>query len=172
MTACGYVDRYEAAVYDLDPRYCYRTLVGVECHDQPYHRYAENLVNYQGPHPSRYDAPEKVEVPELKAPAPVNYWVKDVEPIPRPSPVGYRAGSLPWLEQPVRPSLLSGEEQVSATEAPVEFMTAAESPAGNLIQAAPSVPNVRDKPIVRAPLQRTKVPLANPNQVYIVNSGG
>ena len=36
LTACGYVDRYEAAVYDLDPRYCYRTLAGVECHDQPY----------------------------------------------------------------------------------------------------------------------------------------
>jgi hypothetical protein len=42
-------------------------------------------VNYYGPHPSRSDEPDPVEVPELQAPTEsVEKWVKDPEPVAKP----------------------------------------------------------------------------------------
>lgn len=96
LTACSYVDEYEKAVYDMEPVYCYRTIGGPECHPQPSFAARAKLVNYYGPHPSRYDAPEPVAVPDPKSPEMVNYWVKDPEPVPRAAPQGDVA-SLPWL---------------------------------------------------------------------------
>ena len=100
LAACGYVDDYEERVYDFDPVYCYRTIGGVECFETPHHRDERRMVNYYGPHPSRFDRPEPPEPADLQAPPSVNFWVKDPEPVPRAAPVGYRKGSLPWLEQP------------------------------------------------------------------------
>ncbi len=60
--ACGYLSAYEEAVYDIEPVYCYQSLgqsvSGVECYKTPKHRDERRLVNYYGPHPSRYDRPE------------------------------------------------------------------------------------------------------------------
>lgn len=104
LGACGYVDKYEEAVTGMEPTYCYKSLAGVECYREPYHRDARRLVNYFGPHPSRYDKPEKPE-PAPHAPPPmVNYWVKDAVPVPRPSPTG-KASNLPWLD----PALIKAE---------------------------------------------------------------
>ncbi len=97
LGACGYVDKYEEAVSGMEPTYCYKSIGGVECFREPFHRDGRRLVNYFGPHPSRYDKPEPPE-PAPHAPPPmVNYWVKDAVPIPRPSPTG-KASNLPWLD--------------------------------------------------------------------------
>jgi len=86
LSACGYVDGYEEQVYDKEPVYCYKSLAATECFNEPYHRDKRRLVNYFGPHPSRYDAPPEPEAPNLQPPAAVDYWVKDPEPIPEAAP--------------------------------------------------------------------------------------
>lgn len=174
LGACGHVDRYEAAVYDEDPNYCYRSLAGIECFSEPYHRADKRLVSYVGPHPSRYDAPEPPATPELKAPAPVNYWVKDPEPIPRPAPVNYRVGSLPWLERPITPSPLasptaSPDAPIPRPAQPQAAMPETASPDGTRAVAAADGPTPapaptyagRDIPV--APLrQRPDIPFWPP----------
>ena len=55
---CGYVDTYEEAVYDEEPIYCYQSLAGIECFEEPNHRDKRRIVNYYGPHPKKYRAPE------------------------------------------------------------------------------------------------------------------
>ena len=63
----SFESEYERGVYDYEPLYCYQTLGGVDCHRQPHHRDAARLVNYYGPAPSKYDAPEP---PEASPPRP------------------------------------------------------------------------------------------------------
>ena len=84
LGGCGYVDKYEEQVYDLEPVYCYQTLADVQCYKEPNHVDKNRIVNYYGPHPTRYDEPEKPEVPELSAPKPIDHWVKDPEPVVKP----------------------------------------------------------------------------------------
>jgi len=100
LGACGYVNSYEEAVYDWEPIYCYKSIGGVECYREPFHRDERRLVNYFGPHPSRYDKPEPPEPAPIAAPPRINYWVKDPEPIPRPKATG-NVISLPWLDPAV-----------------------------------------------------------------------
>ncbi|HAD86061.1 MAG TPA: hypothetical protein DCG48_01760 [Rhodospirillaceae bacterium] len=97
LTACGYVDKYEEGVIDYEPTYCYAALGGgVECYREPVAGEDRRLVNYYGKHPSRYDAPEKPAPAEYQAPAMVNSWVKDPEPVIRAMPKGDTA-DRPWL---------------------------------------------------------------------------
>lgn len=96
LSACGYVDEYEKQVHDWEPTYCYKSLAAVQCYREPKHSDSLRLVNYFGPHPSRYDAPEPLKEPNFKAPEMVNYWVKDPEPIPRPMAKGDLT-DRPWL---------------------------------------------------------------------------
>jgi hypothetical protein len=84
LSGCGFVDSYEEAVHDMDPVYCYQSLGGIQCHAKPNHADQRRLVNYFGPHPSRYDVPKPALPPQLKAPPPVPFWVRDPEPIPQP----------------------------------------------------------------------------------------
>jgi len=84
LSGCGFVDSYEEAVYDLNPVYCYQSLGGVQCHAKPNHADKRRLVNYYGPHPRRYEVPGPVPVPQLQAPPPVPFWVRDPEPVPQP----------------------------------------------------------------------------------------
>ncbi len=100
LGACGYVSKYEKAVYDWEPTYCYKSIGTVACYKEPYHRDEKRLVNYFGPDPSRYDKPEAAEPTPHDPPKMVNYWVKDPEPIPRPAPSGNIA-NLPWLDPAV-----------------------------------------------------------------------
>ncbi len=100
LGACGYVSEYEKAVYDLEPTYCYKSIGGVACYKEPYHRDERRLVNYFGPDPSRYEAPDAPEATPHDPPEMVNYWVKDAEPIPRPAPSG-NVANLPWLDPAV-----------------------------------------------------------------------
>ncbi len=100
LGACGYVDAYEKAVYDWEPTYCYKSIGGIECFREPFHRDERRLVNYFGPHPSRYDKPGPPELAPIAAPPEINYWVKDPEPIPRPKPTG-NVMNLPWLDPAV-----------------------------------------------------------------------
>lgn len=68
LAACtSFESEYERGVYDYEPIYCYQTLGGVDCHRKPHHRDATRLVNYYGPAPSKYDAPEQ---PEVSPPQP------------------------------------------------------------------------------------------------------
>ncbi len=85
LSGCGYVDAYEEAVYDREPLYCYKSLGAIQCFKEPQHHDERRLVNYFGPHPSRYDPPEPPEVPDLEAPKEIDHWVKDPEPVPKPA---------------------------------------------------------------------------------------
>ncbi len=96
LSACSYVDDYERHVTDWEPVYCYKSLAAIQCYREPKHADNLRLVNYYGPHPSRYDAPEPKAAPNFSAPEMVNYWVKDSEPIPRAMPYGDLA-DRPWL---------------------------------------------------------------------------
>jgi len=82
LAACGYVNKYEEAVYDMEPVYCYQSLGKATCYDKPSALDERRLVNYFGPHPSRYDVekPEPLDVSDLEAPPEVENWVKDPEP--------------------------------------------------------------------------------------------
>ncbi len=85
LSGCGYVDAYEEAVYDHEPVYCYKTLAAVQCFKEPQHEDKLRLVNYYGPHPSRTDAPDTPDIPELQPPTiEIEKWVKDPEPVPQP----------------------------------------------------------------------------------------
>ena len=63
----SFESEYEKGVYDYEPIYRYQTLGGVDCRRQPHYRDAARLVNYYGPAPSKYDAPEP---PEASPPQP------------------------------------------------------------------------------------------------------
>jgi len=102
VAACGYVDEYEEAVYDHEPVYCYQSIGKVVCFNEPYHRDADRLVNYYGPHPSRYDAPDAPEAMDLIAPPQTNVWVKDPEPVVTVSGV---ASVAPVIAPPQVPNL-------------------------------------------------------------------
>ena len=82
LGGCSYVDDYGTSVYKHKPIYCYQSLAGIECFKKPNHKDQRRLVNYYGPHPTSYDKPEPPDTPNLKAPKPINHWVKDPEPIP------------------------------------------------------------------------------------------
>ena len=97
LTACGYVSKYEEGVYDYEPVYCYQSIGAVQCFDAPRFRDEKRLVNYYGPAPERYDRPDPAPEPNLMAPPAVNYFVRDPEPVPRPSPTAAGPEDLPWL---------------------------------------------------------------------------
>ena len=97
FSACGYVSKYEEGVYDYEPVYCYQSIGAVECYAAPKFRDEKRLVNYYGPAPERYDRPDPPPEPNLVAPAAVNFFVLDPEPIPRPSPTAAGPEDLPWL---------------------------------------------------------------------------
>lgn len=150
LGACGYVDKYEEAVSGMEPTYCYKSIGGVECYREPFHRDARRLVNYFGPHPSRYDKPEPPE-PAPHAPPPmVNYWVKDAVPIPRPSPTG-KASNLPWLDSAL----------VKAEVAKAEFtrLSAREDGTDALLERMGIGPSGRIDPLPDARADRTKAPV-------------
>ena len=68
LNACAYVDEYEAHVHDWEPVYCYKSLAGTQCYKEPKHSDERRLVNYYGPHPSRYDAPDPRPPVNVQAP--------------------------------------------------------------------------------------------------------
>lgn len=80
LSACGYVNDYEKAVYDHERSYCYKSLGGVTCYDEPFYRDERRMVNYYGPHPSRYDAPEREEYELPPGAEPAASYYKDPEP--------------------------------------------------------------------------------------------
>lgn len=84
LGACGYVSEYERGVSGYEPVYCYKSIGGVQCFDTPNHRDEKRLVNYYGPHPSRYDKPAAQPATNKSAPPPVDFYVRDPEPIPEP----------------------------------------------------------------------------------------
>ena len=96
LAGCGYVSDYEAGVYDEEPVYCYQSLGGVSCFDEPHHRDQRRMVNYYGPSPQRYTPPDPPPAARLDPPPAVNYFVRDAEPVPRPRPHG-NVGDRPWL---------------------------------------------------------------------------
>ncbi len=96
LSACGHVHEYERHVTAWEPLYCYKSLAATQCYHKPKHADSLRLVNYYGPHPSRYDAPEPKAAPNFSAPEMINYWVKDPEPIPRSMPRGDLT-DRPWL---------------------------------------------------------------------------
>ncbi len=129
--ACGYVSAYQEAVYDVEPVYCYQSIgqsvSGVECYKTPKHRDERRLVNYYGPHPSRYDRPEPPPPPTLSAPPSVDFFVRDPEPIPEPAPP--RVRSKPEAAEDLKAEPAAGDtSEVRA------------APEANAAEAAPATP--------------------------------
>ncbi|MBT7356698.1 MAG: hypothetical protein HN809_09880 [Rhodospirillaceae bacterium] len=102
LAACGYESEYERMVYDYDPVYCYQSIGAVLCYKEPKHSDERRMVNYYGPAPSRYDAPDRAHVPDLKPPTEeIDHWVKDAEPVvrlakveaPAPAPAAHAANA-------------------------------------------------------------------------------
>lgn len=85
------------AAEETGPLYCYQTLAKVSCYRTPVFRDERRLVSYQGPSPDSYPKPPPQPDPKLYAPEPVNFFVKDPEPVPQPAPP--RAAAAP--ERPV-----------------------------------------------------------------------
>ena len=142
LAGCGYVDAYERHVHDWDPVYCYQSLGAAECYRTPKHAYARRLVNYYGPHPSRYDAPPVAELPTPTAPVMVNYWVKDPEPTPRPAPSTNASGDYadrPWLTEAGRADTEALEVktalETSATGTRALLRRIADGAAGGTVEA-------------------------------------
>ena len=121
LGACGYVSDYEKAVYDYEPAYCYKSLAGVQCFKSPNHRDERRLVNYFGPHPSRYERPAPPPPPRLLPPPPVDFYVRHAEPIPSPA-VPMKAASVAPVSESARPAEsdndTSGEAVTAAPTAP------------------------------------------------------
>lgn len=133
--ACGFVSAYEEAVYDLEPVYCYqsigRSVSGVECYKTPKHRDERRLVNYYGPHPSRYDRPEPPPPPTLAAPPAVDFFVRDPEPIPEPAPP--RARTKPEAAEGLKAGPAAGDTSEGQA-----------APAVKAAEAAPATPVLDD----------------------------
>lgn len=83
-----------------DPVYCYRNLAEVNCYKVPYHRDERRLAGYQGPDPDGYPKPRPAPEPTLAAPPPIDFYVRDPEPVPTAAPVRGAAGTLPDLGGP------------------------------------------------------------------------
>jgi len=145
LGACAQKSAYEAAVEDYEPVYCYKSLGGVTCYEKPNFRDERRMVNYFGPAPKRYERPEPAPEPQpqLFAPEPVSYWVKDPEPLPRPAPKGDLA-DRPWFtadqqaavvpESAMRPLHPLPAEDGRATEAFLKRMEEAAGPEGDEIE--------------------------------------
>ena len=101
LGACTHKSAYEAAVENHEPVYCYKSLAGVACHEKPNFRDENRLVNYFGPAPKRYERPFLMSEQKLFAPASINYWAKDPEPLPRAKPHGNLA-DRPWIDKAPR----------------------------------------------------------------------
>ena len=97
LSACGYVSEYEEGVYDYESVYCYQSIGAIQCFDAPRFRDEKRLVNYYGPAPERYDRLNPPPEPDLAPPPGVNFFVRDPEPVPRPSPTAAGPQDLPWL---------------------------------------------------------------------------
>jgi hypothetical protein len=112
LGACAQKSVYEAAVQDREPVYCYKSLAGVVCHETPNFRDERRMVNYFGPAPKRYDRPAPPPEQKLFAPEPINYWVKDPEPLPRAKPHGDLA-DRPWVTMGVAGALNHDPKQAA-----------------------------------------------------------
>ena len=58
LSACTQKSAYEAAVEDMEPVYCYKSLAGVQCYQEPSFRDERRMVNYFGPAPRRFGPPK------------------------------------------------------------------------------------------------------------------
>ncbi|MEK9754834.1 MAG: hypothetical protein VW338_16690 [Rhodospirillaceae bacterium] len=96
LGACADKSRYERAVENYEPVFCYQNLGGIVCHEKPNFADERRMVNYYGPAPKRYERPAPPPEQKLFAPEMVNYWVKDPEPLPRPIAKGDLT-DRPWI---------------------------------------------------------------------------
>ena len=144
--ACGYVSAYEEAVYDVEPVYCYQSIgqsvSGVECYKTPKHRDERRLVNYYGPHPSRYDRPEPPPPPTLSAPPSVDFFVRDPEPIPEPAPP--RVRTKPQADEQRTAQAAEPAEDLKAEPGDGDAPEGQAAPAAKAAKAAPATPVLDD----------------------------
>lgn len=82
LSACSNMTQYETQVENWEPVYCYKSIGAVQCYKEPKHSDSRRLVNFYGPAPSTYDAPDEPDYAAAKAPKMIDYWVKDAEPVP------------------------------------------------------------------------------------------
>ncbi len=140
--ACGYVSEYEKAVYDFEPVYCYQSIGGVECYKTPKHRDERRLVNYYGPHPSRYDRPEPTPPPTLSAPPSVDFYVRDSEPIPEPAPP--RVRTKPEADEQRTAQIPEPAEDPKAEPTAGDTSEGQAAPAAKAAEAAAATPGPDD----------------------------
>ncbi len=108
-------------------------MISVPWYRTPKHRDERRLVNYYGPHPSRYHRPEPPPPPTLSAPPAVDFYVRDPEPIPEPVPL--RARTKPQADE---------RRTAQATEPSGDTSAGQAAPAAKAAQAAPATPVLDD----------------------------
>jgi hypothetical protein len=86
LAACSNMTQYEQQVEDFEPVYCYKSIGSVQCYKEPKYSDSRRLVNFYGPAPRTYDAPDAPDYAAPKAPKMIDYWVKDPEPVPQAAP--------------------------------------------------------------------------------------
>ena len=150
LSACTNMTQYEQQVEDWEPIYCYKSIGAVQCYKEPKHSESRRLVNFYGPPPSSYEAPEAPDYAAAKPPKMIDYWVKDPEPIPQASPPRQRQQAAnPAPAQPqAAPAKMTQNEDVS-------FMD-------GLMRSMFGKPQLANKPGASAAAPQQPTPAAQP----------
>ena len=110
VAACSNMTEYERQVADWEPVYCYKSLASVQCYKEPKHSDSRRLVNFYGPAPREYDAPEPPELSKTQPPKMISTWVKDPEPVPE-AYVRERAPETQALKAPATETAAAEEHE-------------------------------------------------------------
>jgi len=152
LSACTNMTRYEQQVEDWEPVYCYKSIGAVQCYKEPKHSDSRRLVNFYGPPPSSYDAPDAPDYAAAKPPKMIDYWVKDAEPIPQASPA-----PVSLKEPPAKMTDVEAPETTGNTpqNEDVSFMD-------GLMRSMFGKPQLANKPVATANAPQQPAPPAQP----------
>ena len=116
-------------------------MISVPWYKTPQHRDERRLVNYYGPHPSRYHRPEPPP-PTLSAPPAVDFYVRDPEPIPEPVPL--RVRTKPEADERRTAQATEPAEDRKAGAAAGDTSEGQAAPAAKAAEAVPATPVLDD----------------------------
>lgn len=152
IAACSNMTEYERQVADWEPVYCYKSLAAVQCYKEPKHSDSRRLVNFYGPAPREYDAPDPPAVSETRPPKMISTWVKDPEPVPE----AYVREKAPATAAPVAVSRATvAATETAAVDEDVSFMD-------GLRRALFGKPQLANKPVASTAGPTAPAPAAQP----------
>jgi len=158
LSACTNMTQYEQQVEDWEPIYCYKSIGAVQCYKEPKHSDSRRLVNFYGPPPSSYEAPEAPDYAAAKPPKMIDYWVTDPEPIPQASPPRKRQQAA----SPAPAPLQVAPAKMTAVEAPNTTQNEEVSFMDGLMRSMFGKPQLANKPVATAAAPQQPAPPAQP----------